>query len=69
MTIEQVVKFMYEEQMICIQDEADEMDVFYIGTLEDLEIYHSELLDEKIIAMYTERYKAFNNVSGLTIVI
>lgn len=69
MTIEQVVKFMYDEQMICIQDKADEMDVFYIGTLEDLEIYHSELLDEKIIAMYTERYKAFNNVSGLTIVI
>ena len=70
MTIEQITELMYENeenQMICMQDIME--NVLYIGTLGNLRRNYPNSLKAKIITMYTERYNAFNGVSGLTIVI
>lgn len=70
MKIEQILKLMYENensQMICMQDEME--NVLFIGTVADLRREHPKSLKREIITMYTERYGAFNGVSGLTIII
>lgn len=70
MKIEQIVKLMYENeesQKICIQDEME--NVLYIGSVADLRRKHPKALKREIVTMYTERYGAFNGVSGLTITV
>lgn len=56
-----------EAQYICIQNYNE--DVSYIGTLADLERKYPKALTVEVQQMFTERYPAFNNVSGLTIVV
>lgn len=70
MTIEQIANIMYENeecQMVCMQDTME--NVLFIGTLGELKRQHPKSLKAEIKTMFTERYKAFNGVSGLTIVI
>ena len=56
-----------ESQYICMQDCNE--NVLFIGTLATLEREFPKSLNREIVTMFTERYPAFNGVSGLTIVI
>ena len=70
MTIKQIADLMYENneyQYVCLQDCME--NVMYVGTLADLEREHPKALRAEIKTMYTERYGAFNGVSGLTFVV
>ena len=70
MKIEQIVKLMYENeksQMICIQDCNE--NVLFIGTVSELRERYPKSLKAEISTMFTERYGAFNGVSGLTVII
>lgn len=70
MTVKQIAELMYENnesQYVCLQDIME--NVLYIGTLADLERDYPKSLNANIKTMFTERYCAFNGVSGLTIVV
>lgn len=70
MKIKDIAPLMYdnnENQYVCMQDFNE--NVLFIGTLADLERNFPKSLNAEILQMYTERYPAFNNVSGLTIVV
>ena len=70
MKIKDIASLMYENneaQYICMQDSME--NVMFIGTLADLERNHPKSMNAEIVTMFTERYPAFNNVSGLTIVV
>lgn len=70
MSIDQIVTLMYEnekDQMICIEDINE--NVLFIGTVAKLRREHRKALKAEINTMYTERYGAFNGVSGLTIIV
>jgi hypothetical protein len=70
MNIDQIITLMYENeksQMVCMQDINE--NVLFIGTVADLRKNYRKALKREIITMYTERYGAFNNVSGLTIIV
>lgn len=70
MKIKDVAALMHENnetQYICMQDCNE--NVLFIGTLANLERKYPKSLNREIETMFTERYPAFNGVSGLTIVI
>lgn len=70
MTIKEIAKLMYENneaQYVCMEDIME--NVLYVGTLADLERKYPKAMDAEIKTMYTERYHAFNGVSGLTFVV
>ena len=70
MKIRDVVELMYENensQLICMQDCNE--NVLFIGTVADLKRDFPKSLNAEINTMYTERYGAFNNCSGLTVVV
>ena len=70
MKLKQVTELMYENneaQMICMQDHDE--NVLYIGTVAELERQYPKSLNAEILTMFTERYPAFNNVSGLTVIV
>lgn len=70
MRIKDVIDLMYENeksQLICMQDCNE--NVLFIGTISDLREKYPKSLKAEINTMFTERYKAFNGVSGLTVVV
>lgn len=56
-----------EAQLICMQDINE--NVLYIGTVANLRRQYPKSLNADILTMFTERYPAYNNKSGLTVVI
>lgn len=70
MKIKDVVELMYDNenaQLICMEDINE--NVLFIGTVRELRTNHPKSLKAEIKTMYTERYGAFNNVSGLTVIV
>lgn len=70
MKLEQVTNLMYENeenQLICMEDVNE--NVLYIGTVGDLRRTFPKSLNAEILTMFTERYGAYNNQSGLTVII
>ena len=70
MKVKSLVELMYENekaQYVCLQDVNE--NVLFLGTVRELRLNHPKSLKAEVLQMYTERYGAFNGVSGLTITI
>ena len=70
MELKAIVTLLYENeenQLICLEDTME--NVLYLGTVGDLRRNHPKSLNATINTMYTERYGAYNDKSGLTVVI